>query len=80
MNRFLQKIAPGTYCKQRLIEVEVDTGGGYSIKKRVRAYVCELPSLQDCRNEWTKLYGKTSWPEVVQELELPKPSVNQDPF
>lgn len=55
---------------QRVAEVEDVGPGGMVQRRRERAYFYTLPTLEDCRARWAKLYGGDfEWPEALKTEE-----------
>lgn len=78
LGRFLTKVLPRFRKTQRMEEVSVPMGEGWTRQEKRRVYVLELPSLRECRGRWDEMFGANDWPEPVAEQ--PELGPNEPPF
>lgn len=67
LGRFLTKVLPKFRKTQRVAEVDVHMGDGWSKKEKRRVYFLDLPALSDCRQKWDEQFGAQEWPEPIQD-------------
>lgn len=67
---FLKKIMPRFRSVRRMVSVDVPSGDGFSVKKRIQTLVYTFPPLEECRAYWETLHGKVEWPEGDEQGEL----------
>lgn len=79
LGKFLSRACAHMSKKQKTVTVEETderTGQIYSSTKRTYIYL--FGTLQDCRASWDATFGKTEWPEPIQEeMDIPP---NSNPF
>lgn len=78
LGRFLLRVCPDMIRDQK--RVSVDELDEYNRPKTIskRVYVYEFGSLEKCRKEWERLYGKVKWSDP-RELDL-GPKDDDTPF
>jgi len=76
LGRFLSRVCPHINKSQRRVIFEEPDEQGRPRRVAKRAYYYDFGTLDQCREAWTKIYGKIDWMEPVQ-LELDQP---EEPF
>lgn len=74
LGRFLARVCPHLQKSQRRVTYDEADDSGRPVRKSRRAYFYDFGTLDECREAWDKLYGKTPWPDPIQlELDQPDP-------
>lgn len=79
LGKFLSRMCPRLGIIQRLAKIEVPTGDGYTRKVEKRLYHWTLPTLVECRDQWSRVHGPREWREP-REPELPSRGRGDPPF
>ncbi len=80
LGRFLQKVCPRLSSMQRMAEIEIPVGDGWSRKVERRTYFYVVPDLETCRARWEELHGPQDWMPVVVEPMLRSKEREREPF
>lgn len=72
LGKFLARIAPHIERSQRRGMVDDYDNDGRPMRKAKRVYFYDFGSLEQCREAWEKIHGKTNW-EPQTELDLQQP-------
>ena len=80
LGMFLKKVMPEPYPigAQRITDVTRPDNFGNEVVTRERRYFYDLPSLDNCREEWEKRFGKCDWPEDQTGDEPPSQQQQDD--
>lgn len=71
LGRFLNRVCPRIRRIRKLGEREITSGDGWSRVVKRRMMYLMMPSLQEARDTWDRLYGEEDWPEEGQgELDM----------
>lgn len=76
LGRFLSRVCPHITKSQRRIIVEEADETGRPKRVAKRAYYYDFGTLDQCREAWSKIYGKSEWMDPVQ-LDFDQP---EEPF
>lgn len=76
LGRFLSRVCPHIGKSQRRVTYDEVDEDGRSKRVAKRAYYYDFGTLDQCREAWSKIYGKIDWMDPVQ-LDLDQP---MEPF
>lgn len=80
VGRFLRRVVgPSLTRTQRLANVRVDAGDGFTKEVSKRRHFWGITDLADARARWAELYGKQEWIDTGDQAELPV-SQQKQPF
>lgn len=66
LGRFLGRVAPHMERRQLSIKWDEPDPQGYMETKTGRRYCYLFGSIEQCRQSWNAIYGKTDWPEYEE--------------
>lgn len=81
LGRFLSRVCPQMKQVRKAVDIDVDTGDGWTRKVRRRLMHLMMPTLEEARQQWERLNGPEEWPDFNQgELEVEEPGGGEPPF
>lgn len=79
LGKFLSRVCPRIENQQKRMTLEIAAGDGFTRKVRQKVRVYLIPSLEEARVDWCKLYGAQEWESIPEQDDLPIDDETREP-